>query len=207
MAVMPMFPLGTVLFPYTSIPLHVFEGRYRAMVRELMHDLNSRFGIVLIERGSEVGGGDTRFNVGCAAQIVEAEEFPDGRFAVVAVGVGRIRITQWLDDDPYPRAEVEALDDPSAIEADFDARTRVVDAFADIVDVARRFDPRIGAAPELDPDPVRASFEAGAWAPIGPLDAQRVLATDDAGPRLELLAQLLDERAVELRARLDDGLG
>ena len=204
---MPMFPLGTVLFPHTSIPLHVFEERYRVMVRELLRDLDAHFGVVLIERGSEVGGGDVRFNVGCAARIVDAEEFPDGRFAIAAVGAGRVRITQWLDDDPYPRAEVEPLAEPDASAADFDARARVADAFADIVDLARRFDPRIVSPPELDPDPVRASFQAGAWAPIGPLDAQRVLETDDLGARLALLAQLLAERAEELRARLDDGQG
>jgi Lon protease-like protein len=203
---MPMFPLGTVLFPYTSIPLHVFEDRYRVMVNELLRDLNAEFGIVLIERGSEVGGGDVRFNVGCAARIVEAEEFPDGRFAIAAAGSTRVRVTRWLDDDPYPRAEVETVSERDAVPADFDARARVVDAFADVVDVARRFDPRIVTPPDLDPDPVRASFEAGAWAPIGPLDAQRVLETDDIGERLALLAQLLGERAAELRARLDDGL-
>ena len=207
MTVMPMFPLGTVLFPHTSIPLHVFEERYRVMMRELLGDLDARFGVVLIERGSEVGGGDVRFNIGCAARIIDAEEFPDGRFAIAAAGDGRVRVTQWLDDDPYPRAEVELLAESDATAADFDARARVVDAFADIVDVARRFDPRIVVPPELDPDPVRASFEAGAWAPIGPLDAQRVLETDDVGERLVQLAHLLFERADELRARLDDGQG
>src|SRR5690242_7827494 len=206
-AVMPMFPLGTVLFPYTSIPLHVFEERYRVMVRELLGDLDAQFGVVLIERGSVVGGGDVRFNVACAARIVEAEEYPDGRFAIAAVGDGRVRVAQWLDDDPYPRAEVEPLAESDATDADFDARARLVDAFADVVDVARRFDPRIVSPPELDPDPLRASFQAGAWAPIGPLDAQRVLETDDLGARLTLLAQLIGERAEELRARLDDGQG
>jgi Lon protease-like protein len=207
MTVMPMFPLGTVLFPHTSIPLHVFEERYRVMVRELLGDLHAQFGIVLIERGNEVGGGDVRFNVGCAARILEAEEFPDGRFAIAAIGDARVRVTQWLDDDPYPRAEVEPLAESDATVADFDARNRVVDAFANVVDVARRFDPRIESPPQLDPDPVRASFQAAAWAPIGPLDAQRVLETDEVGERLALLAQLLGERAEELRSRLDDGQG
>ena len=69
--------------------------------------------------------------------------------------------------------------------------------------LARRIDARIGDLPEFDLDPVRASFEAASAAPIGPLDAQQLLAIDDAATRLELLAGMLDEREVELRARLD----
>ena len=106
-----MFPLGAVLFPSMVLPLHVFEPRYRALTRDCLAG-DRRFGVVLIERGSEVGGGDVRFSVGTAAQIVEAAELPDGRFALGTVGVQRVRVVSWLDDDPYPRAEVEVWADP-----------------------------------------------------------------------------------------------
>jgi Lon protease-like protein len=79
----------------------------------------------------------------------------------------------------------------------------VVDAFALVTALARRADPRIAEPPVFDADPVRASYEAAAVAPIGPLDAQRLLATRDAGARLALLADLVEERVVDLRARLD----
>ena len=72
---MPMFPLGTVLFPHMGLPLHVFEARYQALTRDCL-DGNGEFGVVLIERGSEVGGGDTRFGVGTVALIAEAAELP-----------------------------------------------------------------------------------------------------------------------------------
>ena len=72
----PMFPLGTVLFPHGVLPLRVFEPRYRAMVTHCL-ERDARFGVVLIERGSEVGGGDTRFHVGTVAQIVQAAFTPD----------------------------------------------------------------------------------------------------------------------------------
>jgi len=78
-----------------------------------------------------------------------------------------------------------------------------VDAFARMTELARRFDGRIAEPPPFDVDPVRASYEAAAVAPIGPLDAQRLLAADDAGVRLTQLAVMLDERIGELRARLD----
>src|SRR5581483_10007082 len=98
--VLPMFPLGTVLFPYLVLPLHVFEPRYRAMTRACL-DGGGEFGTVLIERGHEVGGGDTRFAVGTVARIVEAAEFDYGRWALVTVGTRRITVEEWLPDDPY----------------------------------------------------------------------------------------------------------
>ena len=198
-----MFPLGTVLFPYALLPLHVFEPRYRVMIHHVM-DGDHEFGVVLIERGSEVGGGDARFDTGTVARVVQAAELPDGRYALATVGLSRVRVMRWLPDDPYPQAEVVALaDEPALSAADRDARNRVVAALASVTDLVRRLDPRIDEAPALDPDPVRASYEAAALAPIGPLDAQRVLEAPNAATRLELLAVLLGERADELRARLD----
>lgn len=128
MAVRPMFPLGSVLLPSMVLPLHVFEERYRAMVRDCLAG-EREFGVTLIERGSEVGGGDIRAMAGTVAEIVQAEEFDDGRWGVVAVGARRVRVTGWLPDDPYPRAEVEdwpdePTDDAEALQASFAARRR-----------------------------------------------------------------------------------
>src|SRR5690606_29548107 len=100
-----MFPLGSVLVPGMVLPLHVFEPRYRALVRDCLAG-DGEFGVVLIARGSEVGGGDVRTDAGTLARIVRVDEADDGRFAVVAVGLRRIRVVRWLDDDPYPRAEL-----------------------------------------------------------------------------------------------------
>src|SRR5690349_16753436 len=107
-APVPMFPLGTVLFPYALLPLHVFEPRYRMMMQHVL-DGDREFGVVLIERGSEVGGGDSRFDVGTIARVVQIAELPDGRYAVSTVGIRRFRVRRWLDDDPYPRAEIDAI--------------------------------------------------------------------------------------------------
>src|SRR5688500_13997113 len=115
MAELPMFPLGSVLLPGMFLPLHVFEPRYRAMVEHCLAG-DHEFGVVLIERGREVGGGDVRTHAGTVARIAEARQFADGRWALAAVGMRRIRVEAWLEDDPYPRAEVvewpdEAVDD------------------------------------------------------------------------------------------------
>jgi Lon protease-like protein len=200
--VMPMFPLGTVLFPYALLPLQVFEPRYRVMMHHVLEG-DREFGVVLIERGSEVGGGDARFDVATVARVVQAAELPDGRYALATVGTRRVRVGRWLEDDPYPRAEVVALDDPPARAADADARARVVEALDEVIALARRVDGRVADAPTVDADPVRAAYEVAALAPIGPLDAQRVLATAGLSARLQLLETLLNECATDLRARFD----
>src|ERR1700716_2301802 len=74
-----MFPLGNVLFPHAQLSLHVFEPRYRALAEACLAG-DGEFGVVLIERGSEVGGGDTRFSIGTVARIVAAGRLPDGRY-------------------------------------------------------------------------------------------------------------------------------
>src|SRR6266446_5995251 len=107
---LPMFPLGNVLFPHAQLPLHVFEPRYRALAETCLAG-DGEFGVVLIERGSEVGGGDSRFDIGTRARIVEARELPDGRWVLAIVGIGRVRVTSWLPDDPYPLAHVVDLAD------------------------------------------------------------------------------------------------
>src|SRR2546430_15968952 len=111
---LPMFPLGTVLFPHAVLPLHIFEERYRSLVETCLQG-DGRFGVVLIERGFEVGGGDTRFGVGTVARIVEAARTPDGRYLLATVGTERFRIKKWLDDDPYPRAEVDVIGEPRRV--------------------------------------------------------------------------------------------
>ena len=194
-----MFPLGTVLFPTMLLPLHVFEPRYRALVDDCVAG-DGEFGVTLIERGSEVGGGDVRTDVGTVARIVQVERFEDGRFAVAAVGTRRIRIERWLADDPYPRAEVVDWDDVGTTETaldDADALFRRALALA----------AELGEAPapldvELADDPATATFQIGALAPLGPLDRQAVLATERADDRVTLLVAQLTDVVELLRARL-----
>ena len=204
MATLPMFPLGSVLFPHAMLPLHVFEPRYRQMIEECLAGSNE-FGVVLIERGSEVGGGDVRFDVGTVASIVRAGKLEDGRWVLVTAGTERIRVREWLTDDPYPRADVERL-----AEAPVDVAPSVLD------DVGRRLrrvlalraelgDPSAGVDLTLAEDSVRASFEAAALAAVGPLDAQGLLELDDAGERLARVSELLADEAPVLEFRLGDG--
>lgn len=204
---MPMFPLGTVLFPHAALPLHLFEDRYRALAETCLRG-DGRFGVVLIERGFEVGGGDQRFGVGTVAHIVEAAQTPDGRYLLATVGAERFRVKKWLDDDPFPRAEIDVLSEPKRVPSDVAARRddvqrllgRVLAMSAELGDPAAP----VGAA-ELDDDPVKASFEAAARAPIGPLDAQRLLELDDPAARFDQLEAMLTDTAEVLGLRLGGG--
>ncbi|MBV8951307.1 MAG: LON peptidase substrate-binding domain-containing protein [Actinobacteria bacterium] len=202
-----MFPLGTVLFPHALLPLHVFEPRYRALVQHCIGG-TQEFGVVLIERGSEVGGGDTRFHVGTLSRIVQAAELPDGRYVLVTSGRHRVRIDEWLPDDPYPRARVRRVPDVvSGSFADSDA-TQLRDEVQRSLRRVLALQAELGAPARhrvdlvLDGDPVRASFEAASAAPLNPLDAQRLLELDDAGERLERLRTQLAEEAEVLQYRL-----
>jgi hypothetical protein len=192
-----MFPLGTVLFPHALLPLRVFEPRYRVMTERVLHG-DGEFGVVLIERGNEVGGGDTRFDVGTIARVVRTERLPDGGYFLAAVGTHRIRVTRWLPDDPYPQAEV--VDVEESVRADATAsRERALAALDDVCAVYRERDPRVPELPEVAADAIQASYELAALAPLGPLDAQRVLVTASANDRLDLLAELLADHARLLR--------
>lgn len=199
---LPMFPLGTVLVPSAGLPLHVFEPRYRALVQDCLAG-DREFGVVLIERGSEVGGDDVRTDVGTVAHIDEAVELPDGRWAVAAVGVRRVRVRQWLPDDPYPIADVEDWPDP-APGPDHEAALRSVVARLRrcLALAAAAGDPAAPATIELADDAVLAGHQAAAVAPLGPLDQQRLLAAPSPDDRLGQLAALLDDAIEVLGLRL-----
>jgi uncharacterized protein len=105
-----MFPLGNAVLPGEVLPLRIFEPRYRKLLVDCL-EANVGFGTVLIDRGSEVGGGDVRRDIGVLCRFVRIEPQLDGSFIVLALGVGRIRVVRWLDDDPYPHALIEAWSD------------------------------------------------------------------------------------------------
>lgn len=209
---LPMFPLGTVLFPGAVLPLHVFEPRYRALTGWcLEHD--GRLGIVLIERGSEVGGGDVRFSVGTQARIVESAALPDGRWVLVLVGERRIRIDEWLEESPFPRAEVTVLDEADGGDQpggpggpDTADAAAMRDAVVDRVHRALALKAELGewdddVAPALSADPDLAVWQAGGLGLLGEADAQRLLGTDGRQARLALLTSLLDEELHVLALR------
>ena len=202
---LPMFPLGNVLLPSTLLSLHIFEDRYRALARHCMAG-DRRLGVVLIERGSEVGGGDVRFDVGTRAVIADAVELDDGRWIVILAGEDRIRVRRWLPDDPYPRAEVVACDDAPAEPEALGRRDELERVLRLVLAQKAELGETSAVGPgEISPDPAVATWQAVGMAPLGPLDAQRVLGTDGVAARLEMVVALLEDEAAVLAQRLAGG--
>ena len=218
-APLAMFPLGEPLLPGSTIRLQVFEPRYRAMVAELLaadapgdEAAAMEFGTVMIARGREVGGGDVRTDVGCRARIVDLRTGPDGRYHLVVLGVSRIRVTEWLPDDPYPRALVEEWPDADArgevaanvpVGALIERVTAVLTEMAAHGEMAARAVPPTPAAlaARLADDPALAVYQLAAYAPFGPLDRARLLATPRLGERVRAFAEALDDVEAATRFR------
>lgn len=202
-----MFPLGTVLLPYSVVPLHVFEQRYRKMMGDILMQGAAdpprapEMGVVLIERGHEVGGGDERTTIGTVARIVRAEQFPDGRWFLLAAGTSRFEVRAWMPDDPYPVADVDDLDDedwdPCCAEMLRTAEREVRQA----VDLASELGEPV-SLPELSSDRMAASWQLCGAVPVGPLDRQRLLAARGVAERLELLTVLARDASTLLAYRL-----
>ncbi|MFF0816435.1 LON peptidase substrate-binding domain-containing protein [Rhodococcus sp. NPDC003318] len=208
---LPMFPLGAVLLPGEELPLQIFEPRYLAMVDHCVAAPDRmRFGVVLITRGHEVGGGDERTSVGTVARITSCSPAAGGRLLLGCVGGHRIRVDDWLDDDPYPRARVRSWpDEPSAVGAAMVAE--LTDRIAELTDLAgaasraRGFTaPRFPDWESLDGDPGRRGFALARALPLGAIDRLRVLSAPGPRQRVAALIDALDDVVAALRFRLAD---
>jgi len=196
---LPMFPLGSVALPGVALPLQIFEPRYRALVMTCLTD-DRLFGSVLIDRGSEVGGDDRRGDVGSLIRILHSEELPDGRWAVVGVGIERLRVVEWLPDDPFPRCLAEAWSDGDPTDLTSELLGRTLDAAFALM-VRRGIDPGyLSSHAELDPDPSIASFQLTAMSPLGPLDRLQALKTPDPDTRLRFLLAAIEDQSAMLDA-------
>ena len=206
MSTTPQFPLGTVLFPSMVLPLHVFEPRYQTMVEEVTRG-DGMFGVVLIERGSEVGGDDQRTDVGTMAKIVEAERLDDGRWALITVGLERFRVEEWLPDDPYPRAEIRPWPDQTE-DGEGDDLTepyrRVVGVFRRCFALAAEAGLDVGPLPETVDDAELGCMQMSAMAPVTTHDKQRLLAAPTTRQRIELLDTMLADALELIQVRLTE---
>ena len=199
--VLPMFPLQTVLLPTAVLPLQIFEPRYRAMIRDVL-DGDQCFGVALISRGREVGGGDERTGIGTVARVVGAQELPDGRWYVVALGTRRFRVRRWLPDDPYPVATIEDWDDdPTRPPATGEEYAGLLSATRRLLALAAEAgEPAGEATMDFADDPGLGTFQVAASLPLGPFDRQKILGTDGSAQRCAALSALCAERTADLQA-------
>ena len=209
-----MFALQSVLLPGMPLSLHVFEPRYLTMLETVMGG-DQQMGVVLIERGREVGGGDVRCDVATMARVVETRRLADGRLLAVALGGRRVRVRRWLPDDPHPWAETE--DWPDEPEPASTGAPELMYELTGLVTEARILALRLQLGPlaqaeapgavDLGRDPARAAYRAAALAPLGPLDRLEVLSTPTAGERLVVAHRLVTDATELLRARIELGSG
>jgi|SRR5215211_550044 len=195
MAVLPMFPLGTVLLPYMPFRLRVFEERYLIMLSNLLEAEEVHFGVVLIERGHEVGGGEQRFRIGTIAEVQRITA-GEGFLDVTARGTERIEVVEWLEDAPHPRAEVGVLS-----ELVWDASLKTLRDRADglvrrTLAIASEFADDVWPADiELSDDPVEACWQLAGIAPVTSLDQLSLLSCDSVHDLLAKLIKLTEAAA------------
>ncbi len=185
-----MFPLGSVLFPGMPLPLRVFEPRYVAMLLSVLGETEHEFGVVLIERGSEVGGGDVRFAVGTVARIVSVEQTA-GSIVLLATGAARFEVVRWLQDDPFPRAQVREL---AALEFDESTPSELGTAEAVVRATISRASEFVEfpwpADTELSPELAQRIWQVAGIAPLNSLDQYALLRSRTAS---ELLARVVED--------------
>jgi Lon protease-like protein len=198
----PLFPLGTVLYPGLVLPLHVFEDRYKLLVARLTEggaDAPEGFGVVAIRLGRESGvdGVSALHDVGCLAELRELTPMDDGRFDLVTTGSRRFRLLAVDTSEPYLQGDVEWLEEPEGDAAAVLARS-----------VAARFlayramllgAPRGQTQVDLPRRPTVLSYAVAASMVLDLLDQQELLAAPDTTTRLRLELGLLRREAALLR--------
>jgi Lon protease-like protein len=195
-----MFPLNTVVFPGMTVPLHVFEDRYRALVHHLLRveDPAERvFGTVAIREGYEVGdhGAQSVYRVGCVLQLTEAEARPDGSFDVVAVGRDRLLLDHMERGELFPTGVADVVVEPRVeVSQEVQDRARAVFTAYRAAIAELQGDPFSGTLPR---DPDYLAWTLSALSPLPMAERQSLLEAPDAEARLELVTRLLRE---ELRA-------
>lgn len=193
-----MFPLEVAMLPGEELPLRIFEPRYSALVQHCLAAEDPAFGVVLIAAGREVGGGDTRSDVGALAHITECADFGDGRYRLKCVMGQRIRVLEWHPDDPYPQAAIELWpDEPGEAVG--------IEAIRDVEDRMMALFERIAAARDAQVDPrdivlgADASGDAAMWlyalasrVPMGQADRYAVLAAPTVAARVVALRDAVE---------------
>lgn len=199
-----LFPLGTVLYPGLLLPLHIFEERYRRLVRDLLEETSPRrFGVIAIRRGRETGvdGIAALYEIGCIASVRQVREYEDGRFDLVAVGTQRFRLAELDDSRPYLQGEVDLLPDEVGEEqAAALAVQAVQELFRDYLEALAKRGVTQVSAPDLPDEPVLLSYLVAASIVVDLRDKQALLAEPDAGRRLATERTLLSRETTLLRS-------
>jgi Lon protease-like protein len=200
---LPLFPLGTVLYPGLLLPLHIFEERYRQLMGDLLDGSRPQhFGVIAIREGREtgVGGVAALYEIGCIAALRRVNKLDDGRFDVVTAGTQRFRLLKLDESRLYLQGEVDLLaehvGDPAAAKL---AAQAVQAAFRAYLDALTRQGGTQAVIPDLPDDPVELSYLVAASMITDLPDKQVLLAEQDAVQRLTAERALLSRETTMLR--------
>ena len=201
---LPLFPLGTVLYPGLLLPLNIFEERYRQLVRDLLDGPEPRrFGVIAIRKGRETGvdGISALYQVGCTATLREVAEQEDGRYLLVTVGTQRFRLVSLDDSQPYLQGEVDLIEDEIGDEAAAGLAVQAVQrAFRGYVEALASRESVEVTVPELPDEPLMLSYLVAASMILDLSVRQDLLAEPDAERRLGAERALLTRETTMLRS-------
>jgi hypothetical protein len=200
---LPLFPLGTVLFPGLLLPLHIFEERYRRLVRDLLDESGpEQFGVIAIRKGRETGvdGVASLYEIGCTATLRQVDSHDDGRFELVTVGTQRFRLLGLDESLPYLQGEVEMLAEDAGDEQEAKLAAQAVQrafrAYLAAVDAQAAAQVKISSLPD---EPVTLSYLVAATVIADLADKQELLAAPDALHRLTAERALLTRETTMLQ--------
>jgi hypothetical protein len=205
---LPMFPLTTVLFPGMRLPLHIFEQRYRQLVRDLLDQAEPRrFGVIAIRKGRETGadGVTALHEVGCVATVRQVKPLDDGQYDLVVVGTERFRLLALDRSLPYFQGEIESLTEEVSQAQDGAriaalAAQRVQVAFRAYLNALADRGGGVITVADLPDEPLLLSYIVGAAMIIDLPERQALLAAPDALTRLRAERSLLAREIGMLRA-------
>ena len=203
MPVMPMFPLTTVLLPAMPLPLRIFEERYLKLLGDLLGEETPEFGVVLIARGPEVGGGEKRMDIGTIASVTNigtTEQF----YGLESIGSKRFRVNAWLPDDPYPLADIDLIPDLIWVDTLMPARVHLETKVRQLLAFASEFgDLQYGPDVEFSDDPMEACWQLAGVLPVGELDQNDLLRSESADELIARTYEIVTAAESGLKAMLD----
>lgn len=204
---MPMFPLGSVLMPAMPLSLRIFEERYLKLLGDLLAEETPEFGVVLIEKGPEVGGGEKRMNIGTIASVTEigtTEQF----YGLQSIGSQRFRVNAWLPDAPYPIADIELIPDLLWEDSLMPSRVHLETKVRQLLAFASEFgDLQFGADVEFSDDPLEACWQLAGVLPIGQLDQMDLLGSQSAEELISRTYEIVKTADETLHAMMNDQSG
>lgn len=199
---LPLFPLNTVLFPNASLPLQIFEERYKLMLRECMESDN-RFGVALIREGPEVGGPAVPHEIGTVAHITQVNRIDGDRFFVSSVGVQRFRMLGITQREPFVAADVEILEDASPdLQSSDDLVHQATDAFSSYAQASVGISGGWVSRTRVPSDPEALSYHIANSIQVDLGEKQRLLEHESSASRLTAEVRLLEKGYEDLRRQM-----